>query len=284
MRLAKFRIFSVALIACALTSTSAQAVVVWDESTNGDLSGNRFAPTNLPLSVGTSSIAGSMSFSDKEYFTVVIPANDQLSSINLTGWEGDDFLGFIAVQAGNQMTVPPETGDATGLLGWFHVGDFAIGNDILPFIGQGSFGATGFTPPLTSGAYTFWLQQIDGLLVTYSFDFNVTGAAVSVPGDYNQNGTVDAGDYNIWRKQNGQTVPTGTGADGSGASGVPDGVVNSFDYTYWRSRFGNPSGAGSITESTIPEPPATWLTTAATITIAFCRFNFPRSGSKRATI
>ncbi len=51
-------------------------------------------------------------------------------------------------------------------------------------------------------------------------------------------------------------------------SGVPHGVVNSFDYNFWCSKL-----------STNPEPSASWLIAAATITIAFCRFNSGRSAS-----
>jgi hypothetical protein len=71
-----------------------------------------------------------------------------------------------------------------------------------------------------------------------------------VPGDYNGNGTVDAADYVVWRKTNGQS-----GA-GLAADGNHDNAVNDLDYTYWRSRFGNTSGSGaSLGDSaSVPEP------------------------------
>ena len=37
-------------------------------------------------------------------------------------------------------------------------------------------GATGFTPPLGVGTYTFLIQQL-GASTAYQFDFNVTRAA-----------------------------------------------------------------------------------------------------------
>ena len=56
---------------------------------------------------------------------------------------------------------------------------------------------------------------------------------IILPGDYNNNGTVDAADYVLWRKggplQNEVDTP---------------GVVNAADYTAWRARFGN-SGSGA---------------------------------------
>jgi hypothetical protein len=83
------------------------------------------------------------------------------------------------------------------------------------------------------------------------------GAATMVPGDYNRNGTVDAADYAVWRKMLNQSVTPGTGADGTGPGGEPDGVVNTLDYDFWRSQFGSPSlpGSGAIGVA-VPEPAA----------------------------
>ncbi len=68
-----------------------------------------------------------------------------------------------------------------------------------------------------------------------------------LPGDYNSNASVDAGDYVVWRKTFGST--NNPQADGSGPTvGVPNGVVDQADYTFWRSNFGGVgalSGAGS---------------------------------------
>jgi Lamin Tail Domain len=70
---------------------------------------------------------------------------------------------------------------------------------------------------------------------------------VFLPGDYDTNGTVGAGDYVVWRKTFGSV--TNPQADGSGPTpGTPNGVVDNFDYTFWRANFGNTgaiSGAGS---------------------------------------
>jgi hypothetical protein len=76
--------------------------------------------------------------------------------------------------------------------------------------------------------------------------------------DYNHNGVVDAADYVVWRKNLNATGTPGTVA-GDGTStdllGVPDGHVDQFDYNFWRSRFGNPSGSGTaISGRDVPEP------------------------------
>ena len=66
-------------------------------------------------------------------------------------------------------------------------------------------------------------------------DLDVLAKQVSsFTGDYNQDGTVDAADYVVWRKGAGSTglVPF-SGADGNG-----DGQVNALDYQKWRANFG----------------------------------------------
>jgi hypothetical protein len=71
-----------------------------------------------------------------------------------------------------------------------------------------------------------------------------------VPGDYNNNGVVDAADYVVWRKNLGTntTLP-------NEVTGTTPGQVTQEDYAAWRARFGNTSGAGSGLETAaVPEP------------------------------
>jgi hypothetical protein len=87
--------------------------------------------------------------------------------------------------------------------------------------------------------------------------------AAAVAGDYNHNGVVDAADYLVWRKTNGQTVTAGTGADGDG-----NGIVNSLDYSFWRTRFGNTSGSGSgLSGAAVPEPASALMALLAGLAI-----------------
>jgi hypothetical protein len=65
----------------------------------------------------------------------------------------------------------------------------------------------------------------------------------ALPGDYNLNHVVDAGDYVLWRKTvNTNVSPVYAGADGDG-----NGVINGSDYTVWRLHFGNTGAAGEGT-------------------------------------
>jgi hypothetical protein len=74
-----------------------------------------------------------------------------------------------------------------------------------------------------------------------SVSWALTSAETLLVGDYNRNGTIDAGDYVLWRHALGQTgLAPFTGADGDG-----DGSVDADDYNVWRSHFGNQAAAGA---------------------------------------
>jgi hypothetical protein len=88
-----------------------------------------------------------------------------------------------------------------------------------------------------------------------------------VPGDYNQNGVVDAADYVVWRNNLGSAV-----ALPNEGSGITPGSVTTEDYTYWRSRYGATSGAGSVLGGAVPEPSAWLLLTLITGLSTFKRY------------
>jgi hypothetical protein len=71
-----------------------------------------------------------------------------------------------------------------------------------------------------------------------------------IPGDYNDDGIVDAGDYVVWRASTGQT------GSGLAADSNLDGQINSADYDFWMSRFGQTAGSGSSSGNlpAVPEP------------------------------
>jgi len=80
-------------------------------------------------------------------------------------------------------------------------------------------------------------------------DFSVTvSAAPEVAGDYNSDGTVDAADYVVWRKNEGtnNALPSDNGL------GTPIGQGH---YNLWRSNFGSMAGGGSAPDTaSVPEP------------------------------
>lgn len=167
-RLGRFAIFG-ALFACL---GSAQAQILWNESVNGDLSGDRLNPTNLSFAAGNNRILGTMGSTDKEYVHFTLAPGMALSQIIVVDYQSGDPISFIGVQAGNTFTEPASGTEVANLLGYTLFGTDHIGTNILPAMGTGS-GSMGFTPPLTGSDYTFWIQQT-GDTTTYDLNFVTT--------------------------------------------------------------------------------------------------------------
>jgi hypothetical protein len=89
-----------------------------------------------------------------------------------------------------------------------------------------------------------------------------TPGAVSVLGDYNDNGTVDAADYVVWRN-NPATLEN---------EGASPGVVDAADFDFWRMRFGANSGAGAnVSGAAVPEASTTLMLGMAGVFLGICR-------------
>lgn len=98
---------------------------------------------------------------------------------------------------------------------------------------------------------TLTLPALDPSLIWRADRLSADGVVeVALAGDFNADGTVDAGDYTLWRDSNGLLVAPFTEGDGNG-----DGRVNGHDLAAWRTNY----GASLSQPTTIPEPAAIYL-------------------------
>ena len=104
-------------------------------------------------------------------------------------------------------------------------------------------------------------------------DGEIRGFLFNVPGDYNDNGIVDAADYVMWRKTDGDI------GEGMQADANNDNIINQDDYTEWRRLFGNDrhdghhaSGSGVTLAAAVPEPGT--LSLAAFVLFAIGRLRY----------
>jgi hypothetical protein len=79
------------------------------------------------------------------------------------------------------------------------------------------------------------------------------GGGGGLAGDFNNNGTVDAADFTVWRDSLGAQDESALMGNGDGS-----GVIDEGDYALWFANFGNSSGSGSGS-SAVPEPAACLL-------------------------
>jgi hypothetical protein len=118
--------------------------------------------------------------------------------------------------------------------------DFILGSDVV-----GAFSSIEL--PTLTGLSWNTSQLLSGVL----------SVVAGLSGDYNQNGTVDAADYTLWRNNLG----SGTSLPNDDTAGVgPD------DYARWKSHFGEMAGSGATAShntAAVPEPTAAVLVLVA---------------------
>jgi hypothetical protein len=144
------------------------------------------------------------------------------------------------------------------------LGDFFSSADGSTLYNEGAtvsatFGGTQYNWSITYTGNITWTNPDTGVLGSVDGSggldvvlVGINSMSVGLPGDYNNNGTVDAADYVLWRN-NPASLPN---------EGASPGVVDQQDYNFWRSQFGKStlSAGGALTAAgSVPEPAAIWL-------------------------
>ena len=129
--------------------------------------------------------------------------------------------------------------------------------------------------PRQSGPFTLVTSASDspsgggtirGFTLGYDVTYDISAAGISPPGDYNNNGSVDAADYVVWKKAEGTNTDLPN-------DGTLTGTVGAGHYNLWRANFGQPSGsgAGSVAEAGVPEPATVVMLLIGGVIVALSR-------------
>jgi hypothetical protein len=156
------------------------------------------------------------------------------AKVSITGgFTSGDILAFD-----NQAGVTGSYNSAQGIL--------TLTGSATPLDYQIALRAVTFATNAAAGSRTISFQADDGA-TPGTPDGNVTTKQIvvqpapGVPGDYNNNGIVDAADYTVWRDHLGGTTLVN--------EAVTPGIVNQADYDYWKAHFGATSGSGSASDT-----------------------------------
>ena len=156
-----------------------------------DLSGNRLAPTVVPVDPGSNIVKGTMGYTgvvlDRDYFSITVQPGLELVGLVLRpGTEPGGGASFLGVQAGNTITMDPDTFVGGPLLGYHLYGSADVGTNILGLMGVPGGSKIGFSGPLPAGTYTFWVQELSPAFPgepfpPYPYDFDLQIQAIPEP-------------------------------------------------------------------------------------------------------
>ena len=159
-------------------------------------------------------------------------------------------------------TDPLNAGGLLGIQAYYQTGSFqpsalyqVAGEAALPIDGQFydlTFPLAGVTDRQNvqfSGVNLF--SHANDLVINVDLVRYETVAGVL--GDYNEDGTVNAADYTVWRDNLGATIALPN-------EGVSSGVVDQADYDFWKLHYGEVAlGSGGASAAAVPEPAAALL-------------------------
>jgi hypothetical protein len=168
-------------------------------------------------------------------------------SVGMLDVRGDFTLGVAATlqieldgPSSNDLLLVNDDADLSGLLDVVLTGGYqpAQGAQFLVMIADNITGS-GLTLAGANAA-NFQVDAVGGTLI-------LTSLFTGLPGDYNEDGVVDAADYTVWADSVGQ-AGAGLAADGDG-----NGVIEQADYDLWKTHFTSTTASGSEVDR-VPEP------------------------------
>ncbi len=231
------------------TALTQQQIADIGEWLQGNIATFAFARPTLQVNTDTGAMTLTNTFGsdlDIDLYQIAGPAN----SLNPAAWNS---LESPTPNSGQDLIEFPR-GDGNGN-GWEVLGipsseslaeAFLNGSSILGPGQSISLGNAFNTSGPGEGALSFQVRTSAGEIVNSIVEY-VTG--VSLAGDYNGDGRVDAADYTVWRDN------LGAGDESAFAAGTGNGNgIDGSDYTVWRSNFGNTTGSGSLAAAPVPEP------------------------------
>ena len=150
----------------------------FNETSEGDISDDPEKPTIIQLYKNLDTVTNCQQTNptDRDYFTIHIPENFVLNSLQLVSYESKDqnSESFIGIQAGTFFTTPTNNSELSQLLGGMQYSFANTGTNILPAMGQLE-GSQGFNSFLPAGSYTLSLEQTTGTSCT-TFKFGLSEA------------------------------------------------------------------------------------------------------------
>ena len=197
-----------------------------------------------------------------------VEPGDGIGTLNIEGRYANTVSGILAIEIGG--TTPGTEFDQLII-----DGDVSLAGT-LEVLFVGLEGGTPFAPA-ANDSFEFLTATgtrngtFDTLLLPDGFSGNIAyttaGAILTVvanlpanlAGDYNQDGTVDAGDYTLWYDTLGSTMDLA--ADGNG-----NGTVDQADYIIWKSNFIMTTNS-SADNNMVPEPSALLLVACTVIAL-----------------
>lgn len=214
------------------TAVLATHAYMWHDDTRYDWSRNQDAdPDNDQAGNPYGYPTGIDTHDGEDLWNELVSPNGSLEMV-LSGHVGGDGTAYLATEGEHGQTVHQMLFNTQfenyGGNGWLRV---------LEFLDDGRTVRVRTYSPFHD------LEKTDA---ANSFEYTISPL---LPGDYNDDGRVDAADYSVWRDAEGGLVAAWSSADGDG-----DGVIGSGDFEVWRQAYGNTRATPA--NLSVPEPTA----------------------------